>query len=165
MTPDWLKKWDKKVLELARDAAIRHQLDPNWVFAIIQTESAGLPAAMRYETSWKYLTRPDFYAHRLKITLETETQLQKFSYGLMQVMGSVAREYGYADSLALLVEPFRALEYGCRHLKNFRRRYPLGRDWIAAYNAGSPRKSPDGTYENEAYVKKVVGFWSELTDT
>jgi soluble lytic murein transglycosylase-like protein len=83
----------------------------------------------------------------------------------MQVMGSVTREYGYGDSLALLVEPFRALEYGCRHLRNFRKRYPNGRDWIAAYNAGSPRKKPDGSYSNEAYVKKVVSYWSDISDT
>ena len=165
MTPDWLKKWDKRVLDTSREAAIRHQIDPNWVYAIIQKESSGISSAMRYEKNWKYLARPDFYADRLNITTDTEIQLQKFSYGLMQIMGSVAREYGFADSLALLIDPFRSLEYGCRHLKNFRRRYPLGRDWIAAYNAGTPRKNPDGTYSNEEYVKKVVEYWSDLSDT
>lgn len=165
MTPDWLKLWDKKIVELAREAAIRHSLDPNWVFAVIQVESAGNPVAMRYEPGWKYLCRPAFYSDRLRITEDTEIHLQKFSYGLMQVMGSVTREYGYGDSLALLVEPFRALEYGCRHLKNFRRRFPQGRDWIAAYNAGSPRKRPDGSYSNEEYVKKVVAFWSDISET
>lgn len=164
MTAEWLKKWDKKIVEMARDSAIRHQLDPDWVLAIVQTESAGIPSAMRYEDHWRYLCRPSFYADRLKITEDTEIQLQKFSYGLMQVMGSVAREHGYADSLALLIDPFRALEYGCRQLKALRRRYPTGRDWIASYNAGSPRKKPDGTYVNEAYVRKVVGFWNDLSD-
>lgn len=161
----WLKKWDKRVVELARDAAIRHQLDPNWVYAIIQAESAGSTAAMRYEPGWAYFARPDFYAARLKVTLDTEKQLQKFSYGLMQIMGSVAREHGFPDALPSLLEPFRGLEYGCKHLSNYRRRFPTGRDWISAYNAGSPRKNPDGSYSNEEYVKKVVGFWSELTDT
>lgn len=165
MKPQWLLKWDKRVVDTAREAAIRHQIDPNWVYAIIQTESAGLQSAMRYEPGWAYFCRPEFYADRLKITTDTEKQLQKFSYGLMQIMGSVAREYGFGESLATLIDPFRSLEYGCRHLKNFRRRYPQGRDWISAYNAGSPRKNPDGTYSNEGYVKKVVGFWSELSDT
>ena len=165
MTPDWLKKWDKRVIEMSREAAVRHQIDPNWVLAVIETESSGSHTAMRYEPGWAYFARPEFYATRLNITVDTEKQLQKFSYGLMQVMGSVAREYGFADSLALLVDPFRSLEYGCRHLKNFRRRFPNGRDWIAAYNAGSPRKGPDGKYVNEQYVRKVVGFWSDLTDT
>lgn len=163
MTPDWLNKWDRRVLEFCNDASARHQIDINWVLAIVQTESSGISSVMRYEDHWKYFARPEFYAERLKITVETERQLQKFSYGLMQIMGSVAREYGYADSLALLIDPFRSLEYGCRHLKNFRRRFPTGRDWIAAYNAGSPRKKPDGTYVNEQYVKKVVGYWSDLT--
>lgn len=161
----FVKKWDKRVVEMAREAAIRHRLDPNWVYAVIQTESSGLISAIRYEPNWRYLVRPSFYAEQLKITAETETQLQKFSYGLMQVMGSVARQYGYPDQLPLLLEPFRALEYGCKHLANFRKRFPTGRDWIAAYNAGSPRKNPDGSYENEEYVKKVVSFWSDLSDT
>ena len=39
MTPEWLKKWDKKIVEMAKDAAIRHRLDPDWVYAIVQTES------------------------------------------------------------------------------------------------------------------------------
>jgi soluble lytic murein transglycosylase-like protein len=165
MIPDWLEKWDDAIVQAARDAAARHKLDPNWVIAFIQTESGGNPVAMRYEPKWRYLVTPEFYASRLKITADTETQLQKFSYGLMQVMGSVCREHGYGDSLALLVDPFRALEYGCRHLKGMRRRFPTGRDWIAAYNAGTPRKMPDGKYENEEYVKKVTGFWADLTES
>ena len=116
MTPSWLKKWDKRILEISREAAIRHQLDPHWVLAVIQTESAGFPHAMRYETGWSYFCRPEFYADRLAITVDTERQMQKFSYGLMQIMGSVAREYGFGDSLALLVDPFRATEIGRAHV-------------------------------------------------
>lgn len=165
MTPDWLQKWDKKLIGYAREAAVRHQLDPNWVLAIVQVESAGQTNAARYEPNWKYLVRPEFYAERLLVTKDTETQLQKFSWGLMQVMGSVGRQWGYPDHLHTLSDPIRGLEYGCKHLSSMRKRFPTGRDWIAAYNAGSPRKRPDGSYENEGYVKKVVAFWNELSDT
>jgi soluble lytic murein transglycosylase-like protein len=166
MTPDWLKKWDPKIKDMARESAIRHQIDPNWVWSIVQVESGGNPILMRYEKNWRYLCKPEFYAGRLNVTLETEVQLQMFSYGLMQIMGSVCREYGYADSLALLIDPFRSLEFGCRHLASMKKRFSSGRDWIAAYNGGSPRKTPDGKYEKvlEEYVNKVVKNWNDLND-
>ena len=165
MIPDWLKLWDESLIEMSKAAAKRHNLDYKWVLAIVQVESAGVPARMKYEPDYKWLHKPEFYAKRLGIDVPTETQLQKFSYGLMQVMGGVAREWGYGDSLALLVDPFRSLEYGCRHLASKRHKYPTGRDWIASYNSGSPRKRPDGSYANENYVKKVVAFWNDLSDT
>lgn len=167
MTPEWLKSWDPNLVALVRDTAIRHKLDPNWVLAVIQVESAGVPHRTKYEPDWIYFCKPEFHAKRQGIDVPTETQLQKFSYGLMQIMGGVAREWGYSDPLVLLVDPIRSLEYGCRHLADKRRRYPLGRDWIAAYNGGSPRKNPDGTYVSrlEAYVQKVVRFWNDLNDS
>lgn len=167
MSPEWLSTWDKRLQESARDAAIRHGLDPNWVMAVIQTESAGNPLAVRFEPNWRWLHNVAAHAKRLKVTEETERSLQSFSWGPMQVMGSVAREWGYPDHLFTLCDPIRGLEYGCKHLAAMRKRFPTGRDWIAAYNGGSPRKNPDGTYKDdlEKYVKKVVGYWNELSDT
>lgn len=165
MTPEWMKKWEPGMYERIKAAASRHGLEPEWVAAIVQVESAGNPSAVRFEANWRYFCNVQMHAKRLRITEDSEKTLQQFSWGLMQVMGSVAREWGYPDPLFTLCEHSRSLEYGCRHLKNMRRRFPTGRDWIAAYNAGSPRKRPDGTYENESYVRKVVAFWSDLTDS
>jgi soluble lytic murein transglycosylase-like protein len=165
MTPDWLRKWEPGLYDKVKTAASRHGIEPEWVAAVVQVESAGNPNAVRFEQNWKYFYNVALHAKRLKITNDSEKTLQQFSWGLMQVMGSVAREWGFPDSLFELCSPMRGLEYGCRHLKNMRRRFPTGRDWIAAYNAGTPRKRPDGSYENEEYVRKVVGYWSDLTDS
>ena len=48
---------------------------------------------------------------------ETESRMRAFSWGLMQVMGQVAREHGFSGrSLAQLCEPATGLEIGCRVL-------------------------------------------------
>lgn len=45
----------------------------------------------------------------------TESRARAFSWGLMQVMGQVAREHGFAsESLASLCNPAVGLEIGCR---------------------------------------------------
>lgn len=165
MIPEWMEKWDKGLAEQAKEAAIRHRLDPNWVLAIVAVETAGVCNRTRFEPGWKYFHFTARHAKNLVITEQTERALQAISWGPMQVMGSVAREWGYPDHLQTLSEAIRGLEYGCKHLASMRKRFPTGRDWIAAYNAGHPRKNPDGSYANEEYVKKVVGYWSDLTDT
>lgn len=165
MIPEWIQKWDKGLSELAIVAAKRHGLDPNWVLAIIQTETAGISSRIRSEPEWRYFHSPQAHAKRLGITEQTERAMQAVSWGPMQVMGSVAREWGYPDQLYTLSDAIRGLEYGCKHLAAKRKKYPLGRDWVASYNSGSPRKRPDGTYDNEEYVKKVVSYWNELSDT
>lgn len=163
--PEWLKKWDKGLYEAALISADRHKLDPAWVLAVIQVETGGIAQRVRFEPGWRYFHNVPGHAKRLVITEATEKALQAFSWGAMQVMGSVAREWGYPDHLQTLSEHTRGLEYGCKHLASMRKRFPTGRDWIAAYNAGHPRKNPDGSYANEEYVRKVVGFWNDLADT
>lgn len=164
MTPEWIEAWPPGLFEKVKQAAERNGLEPAWVAAVVQTESAGNTNAVRFEPQWRYYHNVAMHAKRLRVTEDTEKHLQMFSWGLMQVMGSVAREWGFPDSLFVLSDPLKGLEFGCRHLKNMRRRFPDGRDWIAAYNAGRPRKNPDGTYANEEYVRKVVGFWNDFSD-
>ena len=47
------------------------------------------------------------------------------------------------------------VEYGCRHFKKKIQRYGL-MEGILAYNAGSPRKGPDGNYVNAYYYTRVM---------
>lgn len=99
---------------LARDAARAHALWPDLVCAIIEQESAWNPWALRYE--------PAFYAKYIAARMAagavpsaTEAYARAFSWGLMQVMGQVAREHGFTGaSLAALCEPVTALDIGCR---------------------------------------------------
>jgi len=99
---------------LAHRAAETHSLWPELVCAIVEQESAWNPWALRYEQEFyeKYVA-PQIA--RGAIDDVTESRARAFSWGLMQVMGQVAREHGFAsESLAFLCDPAVGLEIGCR---------------------------------------------------
>jgi soluble lytic murein transglycosylase-like protein len=81
---------------------------------MVEQESSWNPWALRYE--------PAFYARYVEpqlsrgaIASEGEARARAFSWGLMQVMGQVARERGFAGaSLANLCDPATGLAVGCR---------------------------------------------------
>ena len=104
----------EELIALAHRAAEAHALWPELVCAIVEQESAWNPWALRYEPAFyeKYIA-PQIA--RGAIADVTESRARAFSWGLMQVMGQVAREYGFADaSLASLCDPAVGLEIGCR---------------------------------------------------
>jgi soluble lytic murein transglycosylase-like protein len=94
-----------------------HVLDPALVAAIIEQESSWNPWATRYE--------PMFYSHYIQPLLNngtvqnlTEATMRSTSFGLMQIMGQVAREHGYQGRfLTELCDPDIGVDYGCRKLK------------------------------------------------
>lgn len=95
----------------ARVAAEAHGLDPKIVLSLCQTESSWRQYASRYE--------PGFYARYMKDrpVSDTERHLGSTSFGLMQIMGVVAREYGFrGPDLCELTDPVVNLEFGCRKL-------------------------------------------------
>lgn len=165
MIPEWVEKWPPGLFDLVKKVSARHGLTPEWVAAVVQKESAGIADRVRYEKHWKYWHNIPVHAKRLGITEESEMQLQAFSWGVMQVMGSVARQWGFSEALQNLTDHEKGLEYGCKHLAHMRRRFSTGRDWIAAYNAGSPRRKPDDSYSNQEYVDSVVRFWNDFNDS
>ncbi len=99
------------LIALARATAEAHQLDAALVCAICEQESAWNPWAIRYE--------PAFFAHYVAPQLaagqisNTEAQARAFSWGLMQVMGQVAREHNFDATLPQLCDPACGLEIGC----------------------------------------------------
>jgi soluble lytic murein transglycosylase-like protein len=96
------------LIALARAAAARHSLDPALICAIVEQESAWDPHAIRYEPAFR--TR---YVAPLGLP-PTEEVARSISWGLMQVMGQVAREHGFiAKSLAALCDPATGLTIGC----------------------------------------------------
>ena len=100
-----------ELVELAKKAAVAHGLDPSLVCAVCEQESSWEPSAIRYE--------PAFYEKYVKPQnlSPTEAQARSFSWGLMQIMGQVAREQGFTGRfLAALCDPATAIEYGCRKL-------------------------------------------------
>lgn len=114
--------------------------------------------AMRYESHWRWHFNVEHNASVNNITKDTEHQLQMFSFGLMQVMGSVARELGFKGPLAKLCIPEIGLKYGCIKLKQQLDRYKGDYDKaISAYNQGTAYRTPNGDFRNQHYVDKVLG--------
>jgi len=105
-----------QLITLARKVAIAQSLDPSLVCAVVEQESAWNPWAIRYEPAFfsKYVAT--LYTNN-KIAA-TEAYARGFSWGLMQVMGQVAREFGFdALFLSSLCEPEQGLAVGCKVLR------------------------------------------------
>jgi soluble lytic murein transglycosylase-like protein len=96
---------------LARDCAARHTLDPALVCALIEQESAWDPHAIRYEPGFR-----SRYVGPLHLP-PSEEIARSISWGLMQVMGQLAREHEFSGRfLSALCDPVTGVEIGCRVL-------------------------------------------------
>lgn len=151
--PNWAMQLPWKVITAK---ARKYNLDPCLMAAMIQVESAGARGATRYEAGWRYHTNVAKWAKLTRVTHETERRGQMVSWGLMQVMGTVARELGYDGCLPLLCEEELGIEYGCMKFRQVLNRWDGEREAISAYNAGHP------TDNNQGYVSKVTKFRLEL---
>ncbi len=103
-------------MALARKAAAAHSLDPVLVCAVAEQESGWNPWAMRYEPAFfsKYVA-PLYTNNKISAS---EAYARGFSWGLMQVMGQVAREAGFdALFLSVLCDPEHGLTVGCKVLR------------------------------------------------
>src|SRR5271167_3713043 len=103
------------ILVLAKRNAISYALDPALVCAVVEQESAWNTWAIRYEPAFfaKYVA--SLYTNN-KVTA-SEAHARGFSWGLMQVMGQVAREMGFdATFLSALCDPEQGLSVGCKLL-------------------------------------------------
>ena len=101
-----------KLVLLARDDAAARSLDPALVCAVVEQESGWNPWAMRYEPAFMARYVAPLYTNN-KVSA-TEAWARGFSWGLMQVMGQVARENGFtADYLSALRDPEQGLALGC----------------------------------------------------
>jgi soluble lytic murein transglycosylase-like protein len=105
-----------QLLTLARKSAAAQSLDPALVCAVIEQESGWNPWAIRYEPAFftKYVA--SLYTNN-KVSA-SEAYARGFSWGLMQVMGQVAREFGFdAPFLSALCDPEQGLAVGCKVLR------------------------------------------------
>ena len=143
--------------EIINSEAAKFYLDPQLVTAIIMKESSGNPFVCRYEPKWKYAFECKGFAYILGYgcTEETERLGQMTSWGLMQVMGTVARELGFRGWFSQLCDPAIGINYGCKKLRKIADRYASTDDIISAYNAGSAIKNASGFYSNQSYVDEV----------
>lgn len=96
------------LIALARAAAAAHALDPALVCAVVEQESAWDPHAIRYEPAFRMR-----YVAPLGLSA-TEEIARSISWGLMQLMGQLARERGFTGHfLSALCDPAAGLDVGC----------------------------------------------------
>lgn len=102
------------------------ELDPQLVSAVVLQESGGRPFAMRYEQAFFIRYVRDVPIDQMKgfipdprlVSLATERSLRAHSFGLMQMMGQVAREFGFKRlDLGDLLDPTINLKLGCHILR------------------------------------------------
>lgn len=158
-------------------AASRHGLAVDLVEAVCLVESSGNPFAWNPEPAWRYFwdvrakrpfrrvtstelasERPPADFHALAGDADQEWWAQQASWGLMQVMGGVARENGFdGPYLPQLTAPEVGLELGCRILAA-RVRWAGGDVMaaLAAYNGGPGGNAPGGPLRNASYADKVL---------
>lgn len=138
---------------LAIQAANAHGLDPAIVCAICEVESSWRPWAIRWEPGFYMGYIADLEIETVPPCTEvTERHTRAFSFGLMQVIGQVARELGFGGMyLSELCDPEVGLDYGCIKLRRCYRLHPASiEDAIAAYNGKV------GTARTLAYASKVL---------
>jgi len=121
---------------LCAQYAVKYGLDPAIVAAVCEQESGWNPWAMRFE--------PAFYPRYsvpMALKHETEAYARATSFGLMQVMGEVARELGFVGRyLTQLCDPAMGIEYGCKKLQKCFSVHGDADTSLLAYNGGgNPR--------------------------
>jgi len=105
-----------QLLTFARRAADAQALDPGLVCAVVEQESAWNPWAMRYEPA--FFTKYVALLYTNNKVSASEAYARGFSWGLMQVMGQVARETGFEPLfLSALCDPEQGLAIGCKVLR------------------------------------------------
>ena len=131
-----------ELVALARSAAAQHSLDAALVCAIAEQESSWEPFAIRYEPAFR--TR---YVAPLGLA-PTEEVARSISWGLMQVMGQVAREHRFSGkNLAALCDPATGLDVGCAVLAS--KLAAATNDWPRALNLWNGGGNPN-------YVAQVL---------
>jgi soluble lytic murein transglycosylase-like protein len=130
--------------QLAGKWAAKYSLDTSLVCAVATHESSWNPWACRYE--------PLFFSHYIQPLINngtvhtiTEGTMRASSFGLLQVLGQVARENGFSGQfLTQLCDPDTGLDFGCRKLQKCVLAHPGDtRAALLAYNGGGDPQYPD----------------------
>ncbi|MES1936704.1 hypothetical protein C27AD_10151 [Salinisphaera hydrothermalis C27AD] len=158
---------------LAQAAAKEHDIPAALILGVIHVESGGNEYSSRFERLYRWCvnvhtmkpfaattaqakqaTAPDGFPGTdaphggYFSSADTEWVQQKTSWGVMQIMGAVAREHGYTGPLPELCQAHIGIKYGCLHLSRLRDRFFARHGWagtLDAYNDGTARieRHPD----------------------
>ena len=110
------------------------------MLAVCTHESSWESWAVRYEPA--FFSR---YIEKMTGLTETEKHMRATSFGLMQIMGQVAREKGFSDKyLTALCDPTNGITYGCKKLKEcMDREHSDVRAALLRFNGGGNPTYPD----------------------
>lgn len=144
-------------IELCKKHGAEFAVDPLWIQAIIQQESAWNEYAIRYEVNYRYLYDTNGCAARALVTLNTEIATQKMSWGLGQIMGGLAREQGLVGPMGQLFEADTNIWHVAKRLCRLMKFSNLDEDVFAMYNSGPDAlHKVSGKYMNQTYVDSVL---------
>lgn len=140
------------LVEAARDRGVR----PALVVGLAWKESSFQWWAGKHEPTYPYLwdvkankpTRSEAVGSLGMVSQATELVFQRTSWGLLQVMGAVARELGFREVLlSHLLDARLSASYGAQLLANLLKRHNGDEaDALSAYNAGSPTDANFASY-------------------
>lgn len=161
MIPNWAFKipWP-----IVREITQEFSIDPLIIASMIMVESSGNACAIKHEPGWDYVWKEQIFEELVGSYFPTEREGQKTSWGLMQVMGTVAREYGFRGWFPELCDPKIGIYYGVKYFKSQLERYGTIENAISAYNWGSVELTPGRMYKNQRYVDKVMRYYREVKD-
>lgn len=152
--------WENLIQKYAQ----KFNIDQNWVKAIISTESDWNQYALRYESSYQYVFEIEKCAKRARVTLATELATQRISWGLGQIMGSLAREQGHTTSLSELCDPETNIVHLCTRLSYLKLHAGgIESSIFAGYNGGlGALRKVNNLYLNQKYVDTVNSHLDKL---
>lgn len=153
------------IKEAIKKYAEQYKLNPAIVYGVCKKESTMNPAAVRYESGYRWLYKPEVTRPKF-CSVSTEANMQSCSWGIMQVMGAVYREYGYTDWLSMVTGDIETqIKYGCMHLAKQLKRFGTIDAALSAYNAGSPIVEKNGKFKNQEYVNEVLSYSREYKES
>lgn len=134
---------------LAAKYAAKHGLDTVLVCAVCEQESSWDPFAIRFEPAFEAR-----YIHPAIPSMPTTLEMTKaMSFGLMQIMGETAIEFGWKGKfLSELCDPDIGVDFGCAKLRHCLDIH--GGDETAAllaYNGGS-----NSLYASQVLARKAT---------
>jgi soluble lytic murein transglycosylase-like protein len=142
-----------KLAQIITNTALQTGINPQLLAALIHQESSGNPYAVRYEPAFlkRYLeskTKKTIGGHvPSQCSWQTEVQMRATSFGLMQIMGQVARERGFqGEFLTELCDPAVNLKWGSEFLQTLLHKHDTTEKALLRWNGGG---DPD-------YAKKIL---------
>lgn len=141
-------------LALAGKWAAKYGLDKFIVCAVIEQESSWNPWAVRFEPGFLRT-----YVKPVDPNNPTTKEITRASsFGLMQIMGEVAIEFGFTGAfLTQLCDPDIGVDLGCRKLQKEFSLHGDAQNALLAYNGGGNSLYPSQVLARVGHYSDVQG--------